>query len=184
MHIIGGKFKKRALVAPKTEKVRPTTSQLREAFFNICQLTIDGARFCDLFAGSGAMGLEALSRGAAHATFVENNRLALAAIKKNIAALQVEQQTTVLHLDTFRALQLLYGKREKFDLIYADPPYGEGLSLLLLDFLDSHPLLTNSGSLFIEECALHAPSLKNLKLRGQRKVGRAHLYEWRRVKVS
>jgi 16S rRNA (guanine966-N2)-methyltransferase len=178
MHIIGGRFKKRVLVSPKTERVRPTTSQLREALFNICQLTIEGASFLDLFAGSGAMGLEALSRGAKQVTFVENNRDALAAIKKNIASLQVEEQCTVFSLDIFKALQRLDAQKQRFDLIYADPPYGEGLGTSILEFLDRHPLLATNGSLFIEESLLHPPPLQHLKLRGERKIGNTHLYEY------
>lgn len=178
MHIIGGKFKRRPLIAPKSEKVRPTTSQLREALFNICQLTIEGARFLDLFAGSGAMGLEALSRGATHATFVDLNRLSIAAIKKNIAALHVESQSRVFLLPALKAAQLLCKQNEVFDLIYADPPYGEGFSQIILEFIDSHPLLAPGGSLFIEDAHLHLPPLHTLKLQDQRTVGRAHLYEF------
>ena len=179
MYIISGKFKKRALVVPKTETVRPTTSQLRETLFNICQLTIEGAHFLDLFAGSGAIGLEALSREAAHVTFVEKNRLALAAIKKNISSFQVESQTTVYGCDVLKALQQLYASGKKFDLIYADPPYGEGLGAQVLDFLDQNLLLAEEGSLFIEDANLHEPPLQQLKLVRQKKSGRAHLYEYR-----
>jgi 16S rRNA (guanine(966)-N(2))-methyltransferase RsmD len=179
LHIIGGKFKKRTLVAPKSEKVRPTTSQLREALFNICQNEIQDARFLDLFAGSGAMGLEALSRGAAHVTFVEKNRFALAAIRKNISQLAVEDLSEVLGLDAFKALDSLATAGRSFELIYADPPYGEGFGERILCFLDTHSLLSHTGSLFLEEESLHLPSLKTLKMYDQRKIGRAHLYEFR-----
>jgi len=179
MYIIGGKFKKRALVVPQTAAVRPTTSQLREALFNICQSSIEGARFLDLFAGSGANGLEALSRGALHTTFVENNRLALTAIKKNITSLQLEQATRIFPLEVFKALQRLHDQKERFDLIYIDPPYGKGLGTSVLDFLDKHPILASGGSLFIADSVLHEPSMKHLKLHGERRLGRAHLYEYR-----
>jgi len=175
MHIIGGKYKKKALLTPKTETVRPTTSQLREALFNITQSVIEKANFLDIFAGSGAMGLEALSRGAAHATFIDNNRAALMVIKKNIAALEVEACTTVLGMDALRALEKL---RTSYDLIYIDPPYGKGLSALVLTFIDTHALLAEEGSLFIEESDFHAPVLHSLHLRRVKKVGRAHLYEY------
>jgi 16S rRNA (guanine966-N2)-methyltransferase len=179
MHIIGGKFKKRILVAPKSEQVRPTTSQLREALFNICQNEIQDARFLDLFAGSGAMGLEALSRGAARAAFVEKNRLALAAIRKNISQLGVENECEVLGFDAFKALETLAATGRSFELIYADPPYGESLGARLLCFLDTHSLLSHNGSLFLEEEQLQLPPLNTLKLFDQRKIGRAHLYEFR-----
>lgn len=179
MHIIGGKFKKRTLVAPKSELVRPTTSQLREALFNICQNEIAGARFLDLFAGSGAMGLEALSRGAAHATFVEKNRLAIAAIRKNISQLQVEASTEVLSIDVFKALERLFESKRDFEIIYADPPYGEGLGARLLSFLEEHQLLHAEGVFFLEEEQLQMPPLKTMHLVGQRKMGRSYLYEFR-----
>lgn len=179
LYIIGGKYKKRSLVAPKSDIVRPTTSQVREAVFNICQLSIEGARFLDLFAGSGAMGLEALSRGAVHATFVEQNRVALAAIKQNIQILHVEEQTSVLKQDVFIALQNLADQEKTYDVIYVDPPYGKGLSGPVLTFLDTHPLLTPGSSLFIEDADLKLPYLTHLTLHSERSVGRAHLYEFR-----
>lgn len=179
MRIIGGKFKKRTLFTPKSESVRPTTSQLREALFNICQWEIEGARFLDLFAGSGAVGLEALSRGAAQVTFVENHRVALTAIHKNIESLNVQGSTKIIGIDAFKALQKLVESGQIFDLIYADPPYGEGLGARILDFLDRHSLLALGGSLFIEDSELKMPSLNTLQLHAQRKLGRAHLYEFK-----
>lgn len=178
MHIIGGKYKKHTLTAPKSDSVRPTTSQLRETVFNICQLSIEGAEFLDLFAGSGAMGLEALSRGALHATFVENNRFALAAIKQNIQALHVTEQTSIFNLDVFKTLQKLIDQAKTFDVIYADPPYGKGLSGPVLTFLDTHPLLKPTGILFIEDADLTPPPLSHLILHTKRSVGRACLYEY------
>lgn len=184
IYIVGGKFKKRALVAPKTDRVRPTTSQLRETLFNICQQMIEGAEFLDIFAGSGAMGLEALSRGASHVTFVEKNAAALSAIKKNIQTLQVHKETTLYSCDVFKALQQLHERQKKFDLIYADPPYGEGFTAPLLEFLDRHSLLREEGALFIEDALVEVPPLKNLVLYNQRKAGRAQLYAFHRSNPS
>ena len=178
MHIISGKYKKRVLVAPKSDQVRPTTSQLREAVFNICQLTIEGAYFLDLFAGSGAMGLEALSRGARHATLVDQGRPALVALRHNIVALHVENETSVLGLDVFKALHQLVRQGRCFDVIYVDPPYGAGLSAPVLAYLDAHPLLRPEGSLFIEDADLTPPPLTRLRLHSKRSIGRAHLYEY------
>lgn len=178
MYIISGKYKKRALVAPKSDLVRPTTSQLREAVFNICQLSIEGALFLDLFAGSGAMGLEALSRGAAHATFVESNRQALEVIKKNIHSLGVEKQTTVISLDVLKALEKFAQHTKSFDIIYVDPPYGKSLSEPVLTFLDTHPLLNSDGTLFIEDAGLKELPLTSLRLQSKRSIGRARLLEY------
>jgi 16S rRNA (guanine(966)-N(2))-methyltransferase RsmD len=176
MYIIGGKFKKRKLLVPKTDAVRPTTSQLRECVFNICQLSVEGARFLDLFAGSGAMGLEALSRGAAEATFVDASRRSAETISKNIASLGVEQQTLVIVSEALKALERFAKHKKTFDLIYVDPPYAKGMSAPILAFLDSHSLLAKNGLIFIEEAHLQPPSLLHLHLISERKVGRTKLY--------
>lgn len=175
MHIIGGKHKKRRLHAPKSASVRPTSSQLRETVFNICQQDIEDARFLDLFAGSGAMGLEALSRGAAHATFVELGRPSLAAIKRNIELLGEEEQATVILGDVNAQIPLLKGP---FDLIYADPPYGKGLGAQVLHTIDKNLLLAENGTLFIEDSFLEEPPLENLILKQKRQIGRATLFEY------
>jgi 16S rRNA (guanine966-N2)-methyltransferase len=180
MHIIGGKFKKKPLIAPKSDAVRPTTSQLRETVFNICQLAIEKADFLDLFAGSGAMGLEAISRGASYATFVEQSRDALHVIKQNIENLHIRPQISIMGMDVFKALQRLKEEGRTFDIIYADPPYGKGLGKALLEWLDQHPLLNENGLLFIEEADLIIPHLHVLEMQRQRKVGRASLSEFRK----
>lgn len=179
MYIIAGKFKKKPLFTPHSEAVRPTTSQLRETLFNICQLSVEGARFLDLFAGSGAMGFEALSRGAAYAAFVENNRQALIAIRKNITGLGVAEQTGLLGMDVFKALERLASQNLQFDIIYVDPPYSKGLGARVLAFVEEHGILADGGSLFIEDASLELPPLRNLTLCSQRRSGRAQLYEFR-----
>jgi 16S rRNA (guanine966-N2)-methyltransferase len=114
MKIVGGKFKGRNLIAPKTATTRPTQGALREAVFNICQSEIVSAYFLDLFAGSGAMGFEALSRGAAHVTFVENNKIALDTIRKNIELFNLGEQITIIPLDASRAIEKL---TKPFDIV-------------------------------------------------------------------
>ncbi len=175
LYIVGGKHKRRKLMAPKSSLVRPTASQVREALFNICQNWIQGAHFLDLFAGSGAMGLEALSRGAAHATFVEKGRPALNAIKQNIATLNEEDHTTVLQGDVLTVLPFLKGP---FELIFVDPPYGKNLGAAALDLIDSHRLLAEDGTLFIEDTSMEEPKLKTLELKQKRTFGRTTLFEY------
>ncbi len=175
LQIIGGKHKRRKLNAPKTDLVRPTASRLREALFSICQHHIEGARFLDLFAGSGAIGLEALSRGASHATFVEQARPSLSTIKQNIELLGEKENTTLIAADVLAAIPKL---KDRFDLIYVDPPYGKGLGAEVLSLLDKHPLLTDGGIIFIEDSALEEPPLTTLKLKQKRQVGRAQLFEY------
>ncbi|HSX11409.1 MAG TPA: 16S rRNA (guanine(966)-N(2))-methyltransferase RsmD [Chlamydiales bacterium] len=146
LRIIAGTFKGRLLKAPKGPSTRPTQGMLREAVFNICQNDIGNARFLDLYAGSGAMGLEALSRGAAHATLVEQNRHAIACIKENIAALHLESQAALIPFDANRALTLLTKQGALFDILYVDPPYDSPVPLEPLV-----PLLAPHATLFIEE---------------------------------
>ncbi len=168
-------------MVPKESRVRPTTAQTQETLFNICQYQIEGAAFLDLFAGSGAIGFEALSRGASHVTFVESNRLAIQAIKKNIQTLQVEGETTLYGYDIFKALSFLSQNGVGFDLIYADPPYEAGFSAPLLQCLDQQQLLKPEGTLYIEDALFQEPPLKHLTCTSHRKIGRAYLFEYMRI---
>jgi 16S rRNA (guanine966-N2)-methyltransferase len=121
IQIIAGEFKGRRLKTPAGDKTRPTASRVREAWFNIIQRSIRGARVLDLFAGSGALGLEALSRGAAAADFVEIRRPPLAALKANIKALKVEQRATIRRVDALKFAEKLHPGQ--YDVAFADPPY-------------------------------------------------------------
>ena len=122
MRIVAGSARGRRLVVPKGDVTRPTTDRVREATFNVLfsMGAIDDATFCDLFAGSGALGLEALSRGASHATFIERNRDALAALRENIETLGFDDQATVIEADSMRWL----ARGLHHDVVLADPPYG------------------------------------------------------------
>jgi 16S rRNA (guanine966-N2)-methyltransferase len=121
IRVIAGEFRSRRLKTPVGQKTRPTAERVREAWFNILQRPVRGARVVDLFAGSGAIGLEALSRGAVSADFVENHRAALAALKANITALKVGDRVTVHRVDALKfAEQLQPGQ---YDVVFADPPY-------------------------------------------------------------
>ncbi|MBS0624150.1 MAG: 16S rRNA (guanine(966)-N(2))-methyltransferase RsmD [Verrucomicrobia bacterium] len=177
MRIIAGKFKNRVLEVPK-EVTRPTLGVLREAIFNICQGDIENACVLDLFAGSGAIGLEALSRGARHVIFVENNRQALKILHKNIASFAVENSCTIYPYDVQRALIQLQTKEEKFDLIYIDPPYGKQLAEKTLLQLDSLSLLKPHGIIFVEEDSSMSPDLKSLCLKSTRKISRSVLQQY------
>lgn len=175
LRIIAGKFKGRLLKAPKTNSTRPTQGMLREAIFNICQNEIENARFLDLFAGSGAMGLEALSRGALHTTFVEKNRQAILCIKENIAILKLEKQSTIIPTDASRAVEILAKQAAQFELIYIDPPYE-----IPFDLKPVVPLVAESGILFLEERhnpkKAHTPiELPGLTLKDTRRFGIALL---------
>jgi 16S rRNA (guanine966-N2)-methyltransferase len=122
MRIIAGRFKGRQLKTPSWDGLRPTSDKLRETLFNILAPRMEGARVLDGYAGTGAVGIEAISRGAAHVTFVERNRRAAALIEQNLALCRVEQGYTIHCGDLVTALgRLPPGSR--FDLILLDPPY-------------------------------------------------------------
>ena len=170
MYIISGMYRNRRLITPKRDQTRPTASQLREALFNICQTYIQDARFLDLYAGSGSIGLEALSREASFATFIEHSWEAVNCILQNIQSLNVQNQTQILQGDIFKMLNLLKKKKETFDIIYADPPYhtqvkatNESMSEKLIRYIDESSLLMPHGTLFVEESFEFQPILRNLK---------------------
>src|SRR5687767_13592950 len=122
MRIIAGEFRSRNIVSPKGERTRPTSDRARESLFNVLAHSIDleGAYVLDLFAGSGALGFEALSRGASNVTFVEHFLAAREAIEANVRALNVKERTTILKQDVYKWLPEAAGP---FDLVFADPPY-------------------------------------------------------------
>lgn len=122
MRIVGGQWGGRRLTAPRGDGTRPTSDRVREALFSILG-EIGGARWLDLFAGTGAVGLEALSRGAAHSTFVEKNTAPLKALTSNLASVGASPERFTVHrLDLRRALVRLQGP---YDVVYADPPYDQ-----------------------------------------------------------
>jgi 16S rRNA (guanine966-N2)-methyltransferase len=121
MRIVAGQYGGRRLAVPKDSRVRPTSDRVREAWMSILGNALVGARVLDLFAGSGALGLEALSRGASSATFVELNPSSLKALEQNISALAVQDGVTVHRGDAMRFVAKL--PEAAFDLVLADPPY-------------------------------------------------------------
>ena len=122
MRIITGSARGRRLVSPEGYDVRPTTDKVKESLFNIIQFDLDGALFCDLFAGSGQIGLEAVSRGAAKAVFVESSKKSLEVIKTNIDLCKFSDSCTAVFSDVFVYLNSL---KEDFDFIFMDPPYNK-----------------------------------------------------------
>lgn len=168
MRIIGGTYRGHRLRAPKGA-TRPTTDRTREAIFNLVQhrLALAGADVLDLFAGSGALGLEALSRGAASATFVEQRGAALGTIRQNAAALGVADRCTVLRAD---ALRFLEGTPDAaYALIFADPPYALDALARLPDLALAH--LAPDGLFVLEHGPDHAfddhPALETSRAYGQ-----------------
>jgi 16S rRNA (guanine966-N2)-methyltransferase len=131
VRIVAGEWGGRRIAAPPGRATRPTTDRVREAWMSAVADVIPGARVLDLFAGSGALGLEALSRGAESAVFVENAPAALRALRENLDALGAGPRARVMRVDALRYVEGL--EAGAFDLAFADPPYGQGFAAALLE---------------------------------------------------
>ena len=149
MRIIAGAFKGRRL-APVKGRIRPTAAKVREAIFNILGSAVPEARVLDLFAGTGALGIEALSRGAAAAVFVEDHPEALKVLRRNLADLGLADRTTIWALPVAVALKKLAGRGERFGLAFLDPPYGGGDAAAALSALGSLNLLLPGARVVVE----------------------------------
>ena len=168
MRIIAGEHRGARIFAPKGLDTRPTSDRVREAAFNLIG-PVDGATVLDLFAGSGAMGLEAMSRGAASVAFVESDREACRAIDRNIEKLHVKG-ATVVQQDALQALSI---ERRAYDLILCDPPYGYEQQDRLGPYLAR--ALTPDGLLVYETGAREEPAIEGLSVRTSRTYGSARL---------
>ena len=177
MRIISGYARGLRLKSPQGQAIRPTSDRAREALFNIISHRIQGALVLDLFAGTGALGLEALSRGARHVTFVDNSPDALVVISKNLqifpktlaigpvkpapsngtSSEPYRQPVSIIRYDLRKGIffQNTHWKSSRpcFDLIFLDPPYEKGLSLQALTYIDKHTLLAEHGLLVAEDRA-------------------------------
>ena len=178
MRVITGTARGRKLKELPGLETRPTTDKVKESVFNIIQFDIEGRRALDLFGGMGQMGIEALSRGAAHCTFVDLRKEAAAVIRENLAHTRLDGQGTVVQGDY---LAFLTGCREKFDLIFLDPPYGKGLLEKALETIAKIDIVTENGIIICESAAesmlpeLPAPYVKGRDYRyGKIKVTLYH----------
>ena len=155
MRVIAGRFKGRRLKAPTWEGLRPTSDKLRETLFNILAPRVDGARVLDGFAGTGASGIEALSRGAAHVTFIENSRRAVALIEENLNACGVKGGYTIQCADVIAALNGSPAA-DAFDLILLDPPYDIDNASAALDAAAGR--LARDGLVVLERATRREPA--------------------------
>lgn len=150
MRVIAGKYKSRQLKSVKSNLTRPTTDRNKENMFNIIGPYFQGGNVLDLFAGSGGLGIEALSRGCDFLYSVDNQYAAFQIIRENIKSLKIEN-AKVYKLDYQKALKKLNQERIKFDLILLDPPYGKGLVDGILEFLIENEMLNNDCIIMVEE---------------------------------
>ncbi|OMH41141.1 16S rRNA (guanine(966)-N(2))-methyltransferase RsmD [Desulfurobacterium indicum] len=156
MRIIGGKYKGRRLYSmPKrkdTKLLRPTTDRVKESVFSILDEYLEGTKFLDLFAGTGNVGIEALSRGAKKVVFVESDRRFCDLIKKNLKSLGISPDRYRIICDDYvKVLKKLGNSGEKFDFIYADPPYEKGYYTKIVNLVKNLDLLDENGLLMLEE---------------------------------
>lgn len=149
MRIIAGRARSLPLKTISGPATRPTTDRIKETLFNMITPDLPGASFLDLFAGSGGIGLEAVSRGAARAVFVEQNRAAAACIQENISFTRFTQESTLLCMDAFAALHKLEGG-EPFDIIFMDPPYDRLLERQVLEQLRGSTLVSADTLILVE----------------------------------
>lgn len=148
MRIVAGSARGRALKGPRSAAIRPTADRVRESVFNILGQWLEGQRVLDLYAGTGALGLEAISRGAAHAVLVDSGREAIELCRQNAQELGFEGQVTVMAMPVERALEALRRAGERFDTIFADPPYAAEVTARTLERVE--PLLAPGGVCVME----------------------------------
>jgi len=145
MRVIAGKAKGRRLFAAPGMKARPITDRVKASVFDILAWRLAGARCLDLFAGTGALGIEALSRGAATAVFVECDPRMVGVIRRNLEATSLGELGNVMHADVRWAVRVLAGREGPFDVVFIDPPYGHGLAPVALELVARHGLVDESG---------------------------------------
>lgn len=150
MRVIAGKARRILLKTVEGLDTRPTTDRIKETLFNILQPDLPGARVLDLFSGSGGLGIEALSRGANYAVFVEKAPQALQCIRDNLNATHFESQSKVLGMDVLSALSKLEGTDASFDLVIMDPPYRHDLELDVLRYLKKSELIDEYSVIVVE----------------------------------
>ncbi len=147
MRIISGEHKGRILGSVKKTGIRPSSDKVKGSIFNVLKDDVEGKRVLDLFAGSGNLGIEALSRGATFVTFVDSSSQSIKTIKENLESLNLSKRSKILRKDCLEALPNL---KEKFGIIFADPPYQKGFAQKVIDLVVKHSLLDKNGILVLE----------------------------------
>lgn len=156
MRIVAGKYGSRVLAGPRGTALRPTSDRLRETLFNILGAAVVGSVFVDLYAGTGAVGIEALSRGARRVVFIEEHRATVALIRKNLAALEIRDGFEVLAADAVRGIERLTAEGERADFVFLDPPYAATQEHeRTLQLLGRGLLLDSAGCVIVEHQKRH-----------------------------
>lgn len=150
MRVIAGSAKRLLLKTVEGMDTRPTTDRIKETLFNMIQNDLYGCTFLDLFAGSGAIGIEALSRGAKEAVFIDNGNRQIACIRENLKTTRLEGKATVLACDVENGLSRLKASGKRFDFVFMDPPYNHEWENKVLDALKDSPLIDEETVLIVE----------------------------------
>ncbi len=179
MRIIGGESKGRRLISPAGAQIRPTSDMIKEALFNLLP-DVDGKKFLDLFAGTGSVGLEALSRGATRVVFAEKDPRCMAVIKKNLEHCGGIGQCECLSMSVERALKVLERRHELFDVIFLDPPYDRGFVIKTLVAVEGSTILSPYGILAVQHSSREKAGamMGRFKLIDERTYGETGLSFW------
>lgn len=153
MRVIAGTAKRLRLKTVKDMSTRPTTDRIKETLFNMLQNYITGCSFLDLFSGSGAIGIEALSRGADNAVFVENSKEAVACIRENLRFTKLEDSGIVMENSVLTSISILESENRQFDIVFMDPPYNKNIEKEVLGRLKSSDII-HKDTIVIVEAAL------------------------------
>jgi len=174
MRVIAGSLKGKRLASPSGLSTRPTADRTKESIFNILAGQLEKKRVLDLFAGTGALGIEALSRGASFAVFVDNHKMALQAIRKNIQTLNLTSCARIVKCDIVGNLHFLKAEPEPFDFVFMDPPYGIDALLPVLSVIATLNVLSCNARIVVEHSARETlESLpESLILADQRRFGK------------
>ncbi|MDP6559763.1 MAG: 16S rRNA (guanine(966)-N(2))-methyltransferase RsmD [Candidatus Binatia bacterium] len=173
MRVIGGTAKGHRLRTLRGQRLRPTADRVKESLFNILPRDLSGLRVLDLFAGSGSLSAEALSRGAGEAVLIDHSPRAGKAIESNLRALGFSRRSRIKVFPVPRAIRYLSSRNEKFDLVFVDPPYEKGWVQRILKLIGDGGLLQNSGTLVVEHSGKEQvqEGCGPLRLRDQRRYG-------------
>lgn len=173
MRVIAGSAKKMRLKSPKGTNTRPTADRVKESVFNILAPRVVDSVFLDLFAGAGGMAIEALSRGAKHAVVVENDPRIINVLKENLKKTKLEGGAEIIIKDAFRACPEIAHAKNKFDIIYVDPPYHQDYYTKILTIISQCKLLTATGVVVVESSTKAPPKeqVEDLTLRRRQSYG-------------
>lgn len=181
MRVISGKLRGKRLEMLKENAVRPTTDKVKESIFNVIQFNVVGASFMDLFAGSGQIGIEALSRGARAATFVDESRRAIDVVRRNLASTSLLERADVVQKD---AISFLRQTRSRFDIAFLDPPYKTGILQKVLDIAPD--VMSERGIIICEHPAeeILPANIKRFSVSKLYKYGKIMLTVYRREALN